>query len=325
MSVILSMINAASGDSEEKKYYLMNKDNVIAAFIIRGEGELEECVSIQGTECIPMYFGSINAWVSNRSAAKHRKHIQEILNKTGGDTKEGFIKLTHCLSINDTFWVKSSEEHLLWKDVNLYDNEFSEVISKLAFDGNGMYGEQFSTTSPELTTDGAFDKCWVRDKGVIKLMKAGTKGASNAGREPYSEVLASQVFTALLGNDSVKYSLEKFDGVVVSSCELFTNEDKAYLPHSVFLRNVPDVVDLLHEFGDYGCEDKFAGMLIGDGVTFNTDRRYKNFGWIVDPSTMKRVTMAPVFDFNLSMVAYADDKVGFDNLDAYMADRAPVI
>lgn len=317
-----TMFDNAIGD-KEKKYFLMNKDRVVCEFIIRGEGILEECISIKGTENIPLYFGSVNTWVMNRNSAKHRKHIGKLLKLCNAETKSGFISVTHCLSVNDTFWIKSEDEDLSWDNVNLYDNEFSDVISKIAFDGAGLYGEQFSTTSPEFTTDGSFDKCWVRRSDGIYLAKTGTSGYSNAGREPYSEVLASQVFNKILPNNHVDYTLNKFHGRTVSMCKLFSNKDIAYLPYSIFMRTNQDIPEILKTFAEYGCDDIFRGMIIGDCVTFNTDRHFNNFGWLCDSDTMKRITIAPLFDFNLSELTYADDVVGFPDLDTYLSDCKP--
>lgn len=319
-----SMLDKAAG-THEKKYFLMNKDRVVCEFIIRGEGILEECISIKGTENIPLYFGSIDSWVNARSSAKHRKHIAKILDECGGNTPSGFIRLTHCLSVNDTFWVKSDIEDLEWNSVNLYNNDFSEIVSHAAFDGIGLCGEQFSTTSPELTTDGMFDKCWIKNADSIYLIKTGSTGYSNAGREPYSEVLASQVFNKILPDNSVSYELRAFRGRTVSACKLFTDERYSYLPYSVFMRTVQRIPEILKTFGEYGCDDIFRGMIIGDCVTFNTDRHFNNFGWLCDSDTMKRITMAPVFDFNLSELTYADDIVGFPDLDAYLSDCKPTL
>ena len=72
------------------------------------------------------------------------------------ENTEGFIKVTHSASINDTFWIKSDRENISWNDVSLYRNEFDETISKLAFEGIGLYGVEFSSTVPELSTEGSF-------------------------------------------------------------------------------------------------------------------------------------------------------------------------
>lgn len=58
-------------------------------------------------------------------------------------------------------------------------------IAKIAFEG-GLYGKEFTTTSPEFGTSGSFAKCWVKEDDGIYLLKRGSEGARNAGLEPYS-------------------------------------------------------------------------------------------------------------------------------------------
>lgn len=318
MGSVFDKLNSMNEQSEPH-YVLMNKDREVCEFIIRGQGEMEECISIKGTADLPFYFGSIDTWVNSRSAAKHRRHIQDILESTGGTCPSGFIALTHCLSVNDTFWVRRKEECLSWSDINLYDNEFTDVISKVSFNGGGLFGEQFSVTSPELTTDGAFDKCWVRYDDGVYLIKAGSKGAVNAGMEPYSEALASQIFNALLPNDSVQYSLRRYHGKVISACKLFTSQDVSYLPYSTFIHSSERLPTMLRTFEEYGCGDMFRGMIIGDGISLNTDRHFNNFGWLCDTTNMRRTAMAPIFDFNMAMATYAYQE-DFDNFDAWLND-----
>lgn len=303
-------------------YTLMNKDRKILDFEIQGTGNMEYCTPVKQYEKFPFWISDINKWLTNRGAAKHRHHINEILEKCGGKTPSGFIHLTHCLSLNDTLWVKSEEEELKWEDVSLYTNPFNEIISKLSFDGNGLYGEQMSTASPELTTDGTFDKCWVREDSAIMLMKTGSQGASNAGMEPYSEVLASAIYEKLC--NGVRYSLGQYHGKIVSRCKLFTDETYGYKPAAVCGMTGSPMPLLLKEYAEYGDEDLFRRMLIADAITINPDRHYGNFGFLVNNDTFGRVKMAPVFDYNLSMAPYADWYEGFPNMDDWIEKRGPV-
>lgn len=48
-------------------------------------------------------------------------------------------KITHALSLIDTYWVKPIDSYLCWRDVSLYDKQFNEVIAKTAFEG-GLHG-----------------------------------------------------------------------------------------------------------------------------------------------------------------------------------------
>ena len=314
-------------------YTLINKETPLCDFIIEGEGELELCKIIKEYNTLPFWCEPISSWVDNRSSAKHRTHVNKILEMCGGKTKSGFIALTHCLSLTDTLWVKSNKEDVNWKQINLYENKFDEVVSKLSFDGNGLFGIQMSTTSPELTTDGAYDKCWLNKDDGIHLIKTGSDGARNTGLEPYGEVLASQVFEKLC--NSVKYSLIKYDGRVVSDCKLFTDEHFGYKPISLFLKNgikygLPETLELYREFKS---EDAFRRMIVADCITLNCDRHFGNFGFLVNNETFERSILNPCFDFNMAFVPFAEE--GFDfgtapdgtelDFDEYLSKRGPVI
>lgn len=317
----------------ELLYTLINKETPLCDFIIEGEGELELCKIVKKYKPMPFWCEPLSAWVANRSSAKHRSHVNKILEMCGGKTKSGFIALTHCLSLTDTLWVKSNRENVTWQEANLYENNFDEVVSKLSFDGNGLFGIQMSTTSPELTTDGAYDKCWLNEKDGIHLIKTGSEGARNTGLEPYGEVLASQVFEKIC--DSVAYTLRRYDGRVVSDCKLFTNEEFGYKPISLFLKSgikygLPETLEIYREFK---CEDAFRRMVVADCITLNCDRHFGNFGFFVNNETFERSVLNPCFDFNMAFVPFAEE--GFDfgkstdgrelDFDEYLSKRGPVI
>jgi len=312
-------------------YTLINKETPLCDFIIEGEGELELCKILKEYKPLPFWCEDIDSWAANRSSAKHRTHVNKILEMCGGKTKSGFIALTHCLSLTDTLWVKSKRENVNWSQVNLYENNFDEVVSKLSFDGNGLFGIQMSTTSPELTTDGAYDKCWLNEKDGIHLIKTGSEGARNAGLEPYGEVLASQVFEKIC--QSVKYTLRKFDGKVVSDCKLFTNQEFGYRPIALFYKNRLTLPKLLEIYREFNCEDAFRRMIVADCITLNSDRHFGNFGFFVNNETFERTVLNPCFDFNMAFVPFAEE--GFDfgkdsngtelDFDKYLSERPPVI
>lgn len=314
-------------------YTLINKETPLCDFVIEGVGELELCKIVKTYSPLPFWCEPLSTWIANRSAAKHRAHVNRILDLCGGKTKSGFIALTHCLSLTDTLWVKSERENVTWKEVNLYENKFDEVVSKLSFDGNGLFGIQMTTTSPELTTDGAYDKCWLNEQDGIHLIKTGSSGARNAGLEPYGEVLASQVFEKIC--DSVKYNFRRFDGRVVSDCKIFTNQKFGYKPISLFLKNgvkygLPETLEFYRELG---CEDAFRRMVVADCITLNSDRHFGNFGFLVNNDSFERTTVNPCFDFNMAFVPLSEE--GFDfgkradgtecNFDEYLSKRGPVI
>lgn len=297
-------------------YYLLNKDTVIAYFDIVGTGNLEYINIIKYDKTkIPFWINDLTTFISYRKAPKHREHIEQLLKKCNCDTLSGYLDVSHALSLNDTFWVKKSiQDNLTWAKVSLYRNKFNNTIAKIAFDG-GMYGEHFSSTSPEFTTGGTFAKCWIRENGVIKLLKRGSSGAANAGLEPYSEFYASQILDAL-EIEHVSYELSSKDNKLVSKCKLFTTEDVGLIPYSALSKNgnIGQVVNYYREMGLYNF---ISEMFIADSIMFNEDRHLGNFGFLVDNNSGKIIGTAPLYDHNISLLCYAmrDD---FNNINNYI-------
>ena len=287
-------------------YLLMNKDREVAQFdIINGNFGDEYTFSKNTEDKLPIGFDYIERWIENRKASKHNSHLRQIMKDCGCDKAEGFIRTTHAASINDTFWIKNENEDISWKDVSFYRNPFDETISRLAFEGIGLYGIKFSHTSPELSTDGSFRKCWMRENNEIFLYKRGSSGARNAGLEPYCEILGAEI-AGRLSPSAVSYSLVNLHGELASKCRLFTDEEYGYVPTSRFSMNHSSPNELMRFYSELGSEDSFRRMIVLDALTFNVDRHAGNHGVLVNNDTQEPVKMAPIFDMNMSMLPYME-------------------
>ncbi|MFR6538697.1 MAG: hypothetical protein ACLUP2_11685 [Lachnospiraceae bacterium] len=142
-----------------KRYYFMNKDDKILEFSVEKHLSADVCSEIQSFSSIrPIGFTDIHTWIDRRDYAKHKPHLKRWLHEWGIDTLQGFIDVTHCLGLNDAFWVKAIESDLTWDRVNLYQNSFTDVAQHTAFD-TGLHGLRLSSTSPEFTAEGSFAKC----------------------------------------------------------------------------------------------------------------------------------------------------------------------
>lgn len=300
-------------------FYLMNKDTIVASL----EKKNNKWNLIHQNAELPLGRFEINEWLEDRKAYKHNHHLKQLMIDCGCETTEGFIKITHAASINDSFWVKEEGENIVWDDISFYRNEFNDVVSKLAFEGLGLYGLQISNTSPELTTDGSFRKCWRKESGEIYLYKRGISGAYNAGLEPYCEALASEIIHKA-DPTSVQYSVLKLHGETATKCKAFTNEDVGFVPlRKLVDRNI--TMDELLEFFDHlDRREQFQRILVLDTVTFNVDRHLGNIGLIVDNETQKPLGIAPNFDFNLSMLPYVT-KEEFEQIGTKLLDYGPAI
>lgn len=309
---------------EENKFILMNKDTGILNFEISydsyGTFVFEEKESLSSIR--PYGYENINQWLQERQAPKHREHIEQLLKSCGCYDLDGYIRVTHALTLNDTFWVKEQNSPLKWEQVSLYQNEFNEVIAKIAFEG-GLYGERFSSTSPEFGTDGTYPKCWIRKEGKIYLMKGGSSGARNAGKEPYSEYYASQIAQKICKNN-VTYTLENFRRRLASKCELFTNEKEGFISASKLMPKYFSVVQLMNLYEKYDSGEDFKRMIVFDAITVNVDRHMGNHGFIIDNDSMEIKKMAPIFDNNLSLLPYAEEE-DFLNINKYLYEQKPKI
>lgn len=286
-------------------YVLMNKDIEIALFdIVEQFGEEHIDIKQFKEQLMFSWMTNLERFILNRKAPKHREHIDKLMKQCGCESLAGFLDVTHALSLNDTFWIKKyDDKRLKWDNVSLYRNSFNETIAKIAFDG-GLYGENFSSTSPEFGTDGMFAKCWVRENNSIKLIKRGSEGEINAGLEPYSEYYASQIINAL-GIKHVEYDLGTKHNNVVSKCNLFTSEKYGLVTLQKYYRNIFSISDLIKFYDKLGLRDYISQLLVVDSLIFNEDRHLGNLGFIFDNDTGKIVDTAPFYDHNISLLCYA--------------------
>ncbi|MDE5892407.1 MAG: hypothetical protein K2H45_05770 [Acetatifactor sp.] len=293
-------------------YFLMNKNTIVATYDVEPHSEFSDSDFLKQKQIfgkLPFGFKDINAWIDRRKSSKHNNHLQAIMRQLGCDTNEGFVQVTHAATINDTFWIKRDWEKVSWKQISLYQNRFTETISKLAFAGGGLHDIVLSLTSPELACDGSFRKCFRKEpeKGEfnsdIFLYKRG--GDLGAGLEPYCEQMASEIARIISPNNAVNYDLVKLYDRTASRCNLFTNEKYGYASFSKITDvRRSDLKGVFDYFANLGSEQEFREMLVIDSLCFNQDRHSGNFGALFDNDTLEIVKMSPVFDLNISLLPY---------------------
>ena len=287
-----------------REYILLNRAEPVLCFSCErnafDEPEFSEREWL--AEIRPIGYGNLTDFLARRQAPKHRRHIKELLERYGCDDLEGFLRVSHALSLNDTFWVKEADSDLEWQQVSLYRNEFDRLVSEAAFDGI-ISETDLSSTSPEFGTDGYYAKCWIRDEDGIWLYKS---GSGLHVIEPVSEYLVSQLAQRICPY-TVSYDLEVYHDKLVSKCALFTSEETGLAKAGNVFRGEQTIPLLLE-----GCrlnfgEDDFRRMCVLDALTLNPDRHYGNFGFLFDNRTMAISGMAPVFDNNRALFPELDE------------------
>ncbi|MCR4935493.1 MAG: XRE family transcriptional regulator [Oscillospiraceae bacterium] len=262
-------------------------------------------------------------WLRGRIVPKNREYVDALLAKSGlshRDTR-GILRICRGLSLNDCYWVVEDGFDGSFADFNLYEHDFVKVLALIAWTGYGSSRASGFSSSPEFTTSGMLRKGWRRLGGRVLLYKGGTAGAANAGNEPYSEYYASQV-AERMGLNHVAYGLSKWKGVLCSTCELFCDLDRSYVPIYRFVEQpaLRSVAAFLRGLGETYYAP-FADMLVFDALIYNEDRHFGNFGLMVDNRTNRPCAFAPLFDHGISLFNYAmpDD---LDDLDAYAKTRS---
>lgn len=323
----------------------MNKDNVAASMLSKNTGSILNKTSFTINETygkLPFGFDTknVSAWIDSRKASNHNAHLKALMQRLHCYDTEGFINITHAATINDTFWIKSENEKVTWTDISLYRNQFTETISQSAFEGVGLCDMVFSATSPELSSEGSFPKCFRKEQNKgqfgsdIYIYKRGSD--IGQGIESYCERLASEIAAIVSPQNYVNYELVNFNGKITSCCNLFTNETEGFasfarLSHQNSIQTANgldsyDTNDAFEFFSKIGSEQEFREMLVIDAVSFNTDRHFGNFGVLFNNDTLDIIKMSPVFDLNLTMLSSVDtmdltiNKIG-DALYEYLTPK----
>jgi len=250
------------------------------------------------------------SWLKGRTIPKNRAYVNTFLAKCGLNANRPMDVISVCkgLSLNDSYWVVEDGFGGTFEDNNLYDNNFSRILATIAFTGYGSSARSSFASSPEFTTNGMLPKCWRRIGGKIFLYKGATSGASNTGNEPYSELYAYKIGTAL-DIDVVPYKISKWKKQLCSACEIFTNKDLAFVPIGRIVKTGGmKAVRAYYEKLGQEYVDALNDMILFDAIIYNTDRHYGNFGVLVDSKTNRIVAPAPLFDHGNSLFNLAGEE-----------------
>lgn len=248
-------------------------------------------------------------WLLARFIPQDRKNAKSIYLELGVAPYDvrGLIDICKGLSLNDSYWVADESFEGSFDNVNLYDNDFSEELGKLAISGR-CGSILLDPRSPELTTGGSLPKAWRIVDGKRVLLKGASTGPAHDAGEQSSEFLASQI-AQRMGLDAVEYDLTVWDGMLCSTCELFNTKELSYVPMRDAFKGSAYSAFLGAAWRCLGTEafESLASMLVFDSVIINTDRHLANFGVLRDNATGRFASLAPVFDNGRSLFYLIND------------------
>lgn len=249
-------------------------------------------------------------WMQSRALPQNRRFAETLCASMGIAASDvtGIYELSMGLSLNDSFWTPRAGADVRFRDVNLFDNGFSEVLAAVAYAGAWDRSSTIHGMTPELTTSGALAKAWrVEPDGSRALYKGSTPGWVPG--EPLSEALAWRA-ADVAGMRAVPYSVSVWDGTACSVCRDFCTPDVSYVPFGLASAS-KSVLSVLASASSLGTETMthVLDMLCLDALICNNDRHFGNFGLLRHNDSGEAVGFSPIFDCGrgfLPMVRDAD-------------------
>lgn len=251
-----------------------------------------------------------NKWWKNRQIPASRNRLKEVLQKSDIYDEDNFDLLdakAYCLSLSDQYWVKRKEENIFWKDINFFENEFSEDIGKILFSG-GSTNQSITLNTPDMTSNGNYEKRWKIINGERYLVKAGSKMIN---QEPFNEVIATNLYERILNDDEyIKYEIVFENKKAVSICKNFINTNTELIPawkiNDFFEEKENEnkynhYIRCLNELNIPNANLLIDKMIICDFILANKDRHFNNFGVIRNVETLQFEKVAPLFDNGCSL------------------------
>ena len=304
-----------------KKFTLMNKNKKVFDFVYdeeehfivnfeRNYPENEDYAPFGLIKMNEIDKVEFNKWWKNRQIPASRKGLKEVLHNSNVYDKDNFDLLdakAYCLSLSDQYWVKGVEEEISWESINFFDNEFSEDIGKILFNG-GKTALNLNLNTPDMTSNGNYEKRWKIIDGERYLLKAGSKIYN---QEPFNELIATKLYERLLNKDEyVEYSVIFDDDKAISKCKNFITKDTELVPawkineYYEFLDDEDKYTHYIRCLNNLGIKDAETltdKMIVCDYIIANKDRHFNNFGVIRDVNTLKFIDVAPIFDNGCSL------------------------
>ena len=256
----------------------------------------------------------LSTWFKNRSIPDFRPDAVERLRAVGFPSAASLMASGFGASLSDQYWIRPAGSVSTWRDVNCFENDFSEELGELLLPHDAssvpsliekIRGDaDILASSPDAALNGNLPKRWTIEGGQRVLVKSGR--ASGRFQEPFNEKIASVLCSQLLDEGGyVAYELE--DGGFMkwaSRCKPMTDQATEFVPAYALLCASKRPSDLgLYDFYVSTCaahgldvRKDVEKMLVIDYLMANFDRHWNNFGVLIDSESREWLRAAPIFD-----------------------------
>lgn len=248
----------------------------------------------------------LNDWWLRRAVPGSRPGIESKLIDLGIESPSTLSAKSMGLSLSDCYWLRPvGAEGLRWSDVNFFDNDFDESSS----DGWDSWLSGIGLSSPDNTSEGELPKKWVaRNDGTRCLLK----GCRSDDQRPYNEVAATALYERLLSpEDYVSYDTVITANGPACRCANFLVAREEYIP-AIYVKELGGRIRAAGTYDRFcrttaslgidelSVRQAMSKMILTDAILANTDRHWRNFGFIRNIDTLQ-MRCAPLFDAGNSL------------------------
>ncbi len=236
-------------------------------------------------------FYSIYEFLKSRSIDSGRTNsrlLRKVLNINVKD--DTLISLcSYAASISDNYWFKPKHSKLKYEDISFNNDIFFDTALKGIIT---IYPKKLILT-PELTTNGSYEKGWRNIDGDWWLYKVGT------ANERYSEVFYSRLFEKL----NLPTAHYEIDGNYIRTANFAKGVN--FEPMISLVGDKEDIeyiYDVLNKINHQIALD-YLRLITFDVILNNVDRHNENCGVLRNKETGEIISLAPNYDDNLSLIS----------------------
>lgn len=300
--------------SRDEIYILKHKDLDAAMVKINPfSGRIEYVLEVYMPEELPAGCAEdgtgLAEWWNMRAVPDTRKGIQQQLKLLGEETGQSLMLAAYGLSLTDHYWMQPISRELYWKDINFFENDFSDELGNLLTDtGKIDIDGHISCFSPASSVNGEMKKKWVIRNQTRYLMKINT---NNYEQQAVNETIACRLHERLGWQNYIPYEIEmiRINGEELPCCltPSFTSPDTELVSAYQLIKNYKIPNDqseyeaIIHVAAQNGMEEgqvraQLEYMILTDFILSNTDRHYNNFGFLYSSQEHRLIKMAPAYD-----------------------------
>ena len=264
--------------------------------------------------CAPDGTG-LGEWWKLRAIPDSRKGIRQVLSRLSEETCQSLMLSSYGLSLTDHYWIQPVGQELYWKDLNFYENDFTDELGDILTDSERERSVSggISKLSPSASVNGDMMKKWIIRGDGRYLLKVNPNYHS---QQAVNEVIAGKLHERLGWKNYVSYEMGAIHirggEYPCSLSPMFTSVETEFVSayQIVAAYKVPNDVSLyealIRQAVSLGADERevrafLEYMILTDFILTNTDRHLNNFGFIYDPKQHRLSGMAPLFDTGNSL------------------------